>query len=556
MADADYTTKIRLDAETDEASRKLAAAVETVSGTKIEVPVTPKVEPVEVPRPEPVEVPVTPKVEPVEVPRPEPVEVPVKPSPDSVRGFNALALVGNVMRGNFAGASVELAKLSSSLRAVGPAAAAAIGGAVYGVVGLVKSVGGLIAEVFNFQQVPKDVSAASAAMLDLQNSAEAFAAEMEAARQSSERLTAQLSKEVELETRMAKARNELARQKELSTAETDEDRARINARYDQSAAQIDAGGDEDRRELRREAAVEEIARLEEEIAASQERLAKAAAKIKPQNLLMTNLDEIFSRKGHSKLDKKQSFARASNEFRGAAEDEAEKQEELSVKLEEKRHELAMLDREKEAAAVERQAKSAAGENAVQTIDRGETKKKADKAKTEANKEKRSRQADESFQRTLGENERRDREQRDFAALKTDKDRIAALRRQEDEARQRYTKASESYATEQQKTGDNRDESMIAEWRSAMLRAQSDIFSARSKREETERQVADGSRQDAPEKSQNRLTQMGLGDGAGPQLGTVGDDVKTLVRLMQDQIAATKAIKPGVQVSSGAAKFGR
>ena len=187
---------------------------------------------------------------------------------NALQKFNALHLVSSAMTGNFAAASAELAKLSSTLKSIGPGAFTAMGAAVYSIISAFGAARELFATIFNWNQPSAQIKEMGNTMNALVTKAREFAEAMDLERKAAEGVQTALKNQLDATLSLTKAQNELNRQRELGAAKTDEDRNRINAKYDAANASADTDNAQQQVELRRKSTLEEIARLEKEIGAS------------------------------------------------------------------------------------------------------------------------------------------------------------------------------------------------------------------------------------------------------------------------------------------------
>ena len=133
-----------------------------------------------------------------------------------------------------------------------------------------------------------------------------------------------------------------------------------------------------------------------------------------------------------------------------------------------------------------------------------------------------------------------------------------LEGREDEARKRLEKAEEELAEEMRKDAADRDERRMSRARANMREAQSDMLGARSRKDDLEDRIRVerqrkidtyfGSLAEQIEASRpkNRLTAMGLGSGGVAVDRTAQEqasNVRLLVQIAKEQLAATKANKP-------------
>ena len=216
---------------------------------------------------------------------------------------------------------------------------------------------------------------------------------------------AAIEKEVAALGRVAKAQSEINRQRELSGAKSDDERDAINTKYDRQAIDIDANTAQQTEELKRKAIVDEIARLEQEIAQSKETQAAyedqaARARQRARLELPTNavtaaaegLVKSFTGQATSN-DKSLAASNAATNAQNAADDEAERRAQLEEELEKRRHDLKNADLEAEARKSEDAAAKAKNAQDAATKAAQESERKA---KENAEKDKRQQNANSAY----------------------------------------------------------------------------------------------------------------------------------------------------------------
>ena len=182
--------------------------------------------------------------------------------------FSALRAMNAALRGDIAGLSAELTKLLPKFREAGVAGAKGMfiaGAAVASVIKLFGALKDLAKTAFNLGGPPKEIREVNARMSDMRSHASAFAASMEAARESATGITEQLNGEIDALERLTKAQNNLARAQELATANSQYETDEINAKYDRMNAEAEERASQSRRNLQRNDIQDEIKRLNAEI---------------------------------------------------------------------------------------------------------------------------------------------------------------------------------------------------------------------------------------------------------------------------------------------------
>lgn len=509
---------------------------------------------------------------------------PVKVTADTsaaVGSFNALKASMDVLHGNFAGLAMEISKLSSGaglLKTIGVSGFLAIGGAVMGVVQLAKSLQGLFATVFNVGTVGRDISAIGASLVDIKNGAELFADAMNDVRKASELVNQSLEKEIAALGRVAKAQNEINRQRELSGAKSDEERDAINLKYDQKAIGIDADTSQQTEELKRKGIVDEIARLEQEIAESKRTQAdyeqKAAEARSRANLerptnAMTSMAEsavsLFTGQATS-LEKSNAASTVATKAMNAADDEAERRAQLEEELEKKRHDLKIADLEAEARKAETEAQKqenaqSAATKKAQEAER-EEKENAEKDKRHQNAqasyaEERDRRAkDAEFERNMRASQRTasDPNATEDQRQAAENDQLAMLKGKEDEAAAELEQAEKELAEEMAKDAKDRDEDRMARARRRAAEAQAAKLSAQQQQEELKASIQSRRESQAKDyfgnlaqqiedsRPKNRLTAMGLGSGDGSGGSTQREQLQVIRQIASEMRAVLDAIR--------------
>ena len=506
---------------------------------------------------------------------------------DAIGKFNALRAMTAALHGNFTGLSVVIAKLGSGMGALGSIGVGgffAIGAAIMGVVKLATALRDLFATIFNVGQVGRDITSIGNSLGQIKNQAEQFADAMNDARKASELVNQSLEKEIAALGRVAKAQNEINRQRELSGAKSDEERDAINTKYDRQS--IDIGSDTARQteELKRKGIVDEIARLEQEIeqskktqAAYEDQAAMARAKARSNTLLTTDLQQskpgtVFAGVQNwadsiaSGITGRATFAdraRAASESatnaQNAADDEAERRAELEEKLEKARHELKNADLEAEARKAEDSAarEKNAQDAATKAAQKDEKDQRAQRDYTEARDR---RTADADFDARFRAAQRRASAPDATEAQRNEAEntQLEMLRGKEDAAKAELEAAERELAEEMAKEAKDRDEDRMARARERAARAQGEQISAAREREDISAQIENRrvsaaqdyfgnlARQVDASRPQNRLTAMGLGSG-GPADSTGREQVSLLKEIAKDfreAISAIRANKPG------------
>ena len=145
---------------------------------------------------------------------------------------------------------------------------------------------------------------------------------------------------------------------------------------------------------------------------------------------------------------------------------------------------------------------------------------------------------------LATNEAADRWEREFAKA-SPSEKIGMLQERESSARNRFNTLQSALDVEMGKSVAERNQARMADLRSGIETAQSEMFAARRQREGlAEEAVAVGSRQSVSIGAGSRLNAMGLGAGSGVQRvqQEMANSLKDLVRLGRDQLSALKDIR--------------
>lgn len=165
---------------------------------------------------------------------------------------------------------------------------------------------------------------------------------------------------------------------------------------------------------------------------------------------------------------------------------------------------------------------------------------------------------EDFTERLAENEAESAWRRHYATL-SDEEKVKALDKREDQARERMIAAQRELADEMAKDVEQRSEERIQRARATIEQAQREALGAAESRDELERSIdaQRESRADAfastLEYRGNRLTAMGLGDGGGPSSRAVEDingKLTSVLDILRQELDAMRNPRDG-----GAAKFG-
>ena len=499
---------------------------------------------------------------------------------EAVGNFNAMRAAMAVLHGNFAGLSMELAKLSNGagmLKTIGVSGFLAIGGAIMGVVSLARSLRDLFATMFNTNTVGRDISSLSSSLLDIKNEAENFASAMDDARKAAERTSEAIEKEVAALGRVAKAQSEINRQRELAGAASDDERAAINTRYDRQANDIDATTAQQSDEVKRKSIEDEIERLKKEIQQSDVTIAayNQTARAARQRAdfyrgpnagtvfggMVDTADSIVSGIASTKTDREKAEAASTvaTNAQNAADDEIERQAELKEKLEQKLHELKMANLDAEARKAEQQAKA----EKTKTEEAARAKQREERQATEQGKFERERgksAADAEF-----EDRMRAEQRKANAPGATESDRsasenaqIAMLREREEAATKALADAKAALDAELKKPSAERNEAAMSRAREDIRAADSTATDARRRREDLEASAetrranvaqdyfGNLAQQIDASRPKNRLTAMGLGSGAPGDSRIAAEqanNVKLLVSISRQLLAATRDNKP-------------
>ncbi len=143
---------------------------------------------------------------------------------------------------------------------------------------------------------------------------------------------------------------------------------------------------------------------------------------------------------------------------------------------------------------------------------------------------------------LATNEAADRWEREFAKA-SPAEKINMLQEKESSARNRLNTLQSALDEEMGKSVAERDEARMADLRSGIETAQSEMFAARRQREGMEEEAV-GARQSVSIGAGSRLNAMGLGAGSGVQRvqQEMANSLKDLVRLGRDQLSALQDIR--------------
>ena len=179
------------------------------------------------------------------------------------------------LSGNFEKLGQQLAALIAKMRGV-QLSAMALGAVGLAVTGVVAAVGGLVKAFQNAKAEADELEKLEfdRTLNNIEEGAKAYADQMARARQEAEFTQKVLATEQELLERQVKANVEIARQRELATATDDASRAAINKKYDRLGSANAEYMAEERRQAEANAAWDEIARLEKELAAAENRRAQ------------------------------------------------------------------------------------------------------------------------------------------------------------------------------------------------------------------------------------------------------------------------------------------
>lgn len=293
-----------------------------------------------------------------------------KSSQSAAKGFSALRAITHLLHGNFVGMGQELAKLSSSFRASGAQGVAvfsAVGAAITGAMRFASSLGDLLKTIFNTSSVPKSLSAASAELLEMKSRADDFAAAMAESRDNAERQSAAFRLQIDALERMTKAQNEFNRAQELALANTEAEKAAINAYYNSENAEVGEEAAARRRERERSDLEAEEKRIEQEIAEAEQRIAGLRADAERftkkggeerTGAAMGVVQGIWKAMSGSQTgnDKATRWFNQATEARNAAFDTEERLDELRKRLEDVRHRREIANIEESAAVTEQAAR--------------------------------------------------------------------------------------------------------------------------------------------------------------------------------------------------------
>ena len=499
---------------------------------------------------------------------------------EAMSGFNAMRAASAALHGNFMALGMEIAKIGNgigAMKSIGVGGFFAIGAAITGVVSLAKSLQGLFQTLFNVGTVGRDISSIGASLVDIKNQAEQFADAMNDARKASELVNQSLEKEIAALGRVAKAQNEINRQRELSGAKSDKERDAVNTKYDRQSIDIGADTARQTEELKRKSIVDEIARLEQEIeqskktqAAYEDQAAKARQRAnleRPTNAMTASAEDavsFFTRKATSE-EKSIAASNVATNAQNAADDEAERRAQLEEELEKRRHDLKNADLEAEARKSEESAARAknaqdAATKASQEDERKakeneEKDKRQQSAQTAYTEERDRRTADADFDARFRASQRISSDPNSTEAMRNaaENDQLEMLRGKEDAAKAELEQAEKELAEEMAKDAKDRDEDRMARARERALRAQGDQISAAKQREDIAANIEDRrvssaqdyfgnlARQIDESRPKNRLTAMGLGSG-GPSDSTGREQVSLLKEIANDFREAISAIR--------------
>ena len=184
------------------------------------------------------------------------------------KSFASLEMILGLCHGSTEQVAKAIAALSEkfpALAKVGVGTLGAIGAAVASVISFASALKDLIVTVFNLDAVPKEVREIHLKFVDLNNAAEMFKVKMDEAREVAEKQKKIYDEEVDAINRMTKAQNELKRAQELSLAVTQEQKDKINRRYDSANAEADETAAQDKRDNERRSLIDERFRIQREI---------------------------------------------------------------------------------------------------------------------------------------------------------------------------------------------------------------------------------------------------------------------------------------------------
>lgn len=266
---------------------------------------------------------------------------------------------------------------------------------------------------------------------------------------------------------------------------------------------------------------------------------------------------LVSRK--SDREKAEAASAVATNAQNAADDEIERQADLKERLEQKLHELKMVNLDAEARKAEQDA--------------NEAKVKADEAARAKQREERQNEDQAKFSRERGksaadadfEDRMRTEQRRASAPNATEADRSASenaqiemLRERENAANKALADAKAALDAELKKPSAERDEKAMSRAREDIRAADTTATDARRRREDMEenvenRRVTDAqdyfgnlARQVESSRPQNRLTAMGLGSG-GPSDSTGREQIsiqREIAKSLREAIAAIRAQNHG------------
>lgn len=185
------------------------------------------------------------------------------------------AAITAALSGNFEKLGQQLVALVAKLNGV-KLSGMAMGAVGLAVTGVVSAVGGLVKA---FQNAKAEADELEKLQFDrtlnnIEEGAKAYADQMARARQEAEFTQKVLATEQDLLEKQVKANVEIARQRELATAKDDTERAAINKKYDRLGTANSEYMAEERRQAEANAAMDEIERMENELAAAEKRRAQ------------------------------------------------------------------------------------------------------------------------------------------------------------------------------------------------------------------------------------------------------------------------------------------
>lgn len=281
---------------------------------------------------------------------------------EGTKGFNAMRAASSALRGDFTSMGQELSKLfskSSKDAAHAVASIGAIGTAISAVCQFASSLKTLFEHAFNLN-IDKSFSKASSQLADLKNKASEFAAALADANAAAQKQTAHLAAQIDASNRLSKALSDVARQKELADASSDEQRDAINAKYDLANAASDESSRSQKLALQRKALQDEVQRLQDQIAASRDRerqardaekrfANRASAEFRDSSVLGDTLRSWF--RVERKSEQALKFFDTATAFRNQATQESDLQDQLKERI-------ADIRRQQEILRIERRAQSA------------------------------------------------------------------------------------------------------------------------------------------------------------------------------------------------------